>query len=90
MDVSMLAAFPFGPTDWAPDDGHGTVEVRQDAPWLTATPAGGTLEPGRSVTVTVRATAGGLAAGTHRADLRLTTGAGRVPRRTVPVRFTTT
>ena len=36
---------PPGPSDWAPDDGHGTIEPFSDAPWLSETPDSGESRP---------------------------------------------
>jgi hypothetical protein len=55
MDVSAADGHFGGMTDWAPDAGHGTVEVRTDVPWLSETPTSDTLAPGASVSGRVRA-----------------------------------
>jgi hypothetical protein len=85
MDVAVMAAYPSGPTDWAPAAGHATVEVRADAPWLGETPDHGVLAPGESVPVTVRAGSASLASGSHQAVLRFVTDAARAHRREVAV-----
>ena len=42
---------PARPSDWAPDEGHGTIEPFSDAPWLSETPESGTIAPGGSQVV---------------------------------------
>ena len=34
------------PSDWAPDEGHGTIEPFTDLPWLVREPESGTIAPG--------------------------------------------
>jgi subtilisin family serine protease len=85
IDVAGWVGFFGGVTDWAPDAGHGTAEVRADAPWITESPASGTLAPGASVNVQVAVGSPTLTAGTYTADLRFLTNAARVERRLVPV-----
>ncbi len=42
IDVTMALGDFFGPTDWAPDTGHGSVTLG-DVPWLSETPQTGNL-----------------------------------------------
>jgi subtilisin family serine protease len=53
INTAMVLGDFFGPTDWAPDAGHGTIEPFSDAPWLAVDPTEGTLEPGESVDLTL-------------------------------------
>jgi uncharacterized repeat protein (TIGR01451 family) len=43
MDVTMVLGNNVGPTDWAPDAGHGTIF---DARWLSELPVAGNVSPG--------------------------------------------
>jgi hypothetical protein len=45
MDVTMVVGDFFGPRDWVPDAGHGTIF---DAVWLSETPLGRTIAPNSS------------------------------------------
>lgn len=45
MDVTMVLGNFFGPTDWAPDAGHGIIF---DAPWLSESPLQGRVAPNSS------------------------------------------
>ncbi|WP_154795410.1 S8 family serine peptidase [Occultella kanbiaonis] len=56
-----------------------------DVPWLTVTPAEGTVRAGRSVTLDVTVDTTGLAPGVYGANILVQTNAGRVPTITVPV-----
>ena len=53
------------PTDWAPDEGHGTIEPFSDAPWMSEDPETGSIEPGESTDVTVTLGGPDVAAGTY-------------------------
>ncbi len=53
IDVAMVLGNFEQPTDWAPDVGHGTIEPFRDAPWMSAAPESGVIEPGDSTEVTV-------------------------------------
>ena len=60
-----------GPSDWAPDEGHGTIEPFIDAPWLSETPESGTIEPGESQVVTIHLGTPNLQPGEYHAPGRL-------------------
>jgi subtilisin family serine protease len=62
-----------------------TYTLTDDATWLWTVPAAGTVSPGGSRTLTVRADPAGLAPGVHRGTIILTTNAGRQPVLEVPV-----
>ena len=47
----------FGPSDWVPDVGFGTIDPFRDVPWMATVPSAGTLRPGQSKVV--RVTLGG-------------------------------
>ncbi len=54
VDVAMaMSDFDFFQFDWAPDEGHGTIEPFRDAPWMSVEPVSGSVEPGSATEVTV-------------------------------------
>ncbi|HWH01528.1 MAG TPA: S8 family serine peptidase [Pilimelia sp.] len=57
-----------------------------DVPWLTVTPAAGTLAPGQEATLTVTVDTTGLSPGLHSATVFLLSQSGRRPTIAVPVR----
>lgn len=61
-----------------------------DIPWLSETPASGTVLPGASADVAVTANAGALAQGTYSANLCVTTNDAAQPVIAVPVNLTVT
>ncbi|MEU8777527.1 S8 family serine peptidase [Streptomyces sp. NPDC048606] len=69
--------------------GLGTAfTVAEDAPWLTVTPAEGTLPTGGKAALTLTADTTGLAPGTVlTTGLRITSASGRAPVLTVPVKI---
>jgi subtilisin family serine protease len=78
----------FGPSDWAPDEGHGTIEPFADAPWLSETPESGTIEPGESQVVTFHLGTPNLQPGEYHAQVVFVTNA---PKQTsLPVDVTLT
>jgi subtilisin family serine protease len=46
LDMAMVLGSGYGPADWAPNSGHGSLFPRWDIPWLTAQPSTGTLPAG--------------------------------------------
>ena len=77
-----------GPSDWAPDEGHGTIEPFVDAPWLSETPESGTIEPGESQVVTIHLGTQALQPGEYHAQVIFSTNA---PKQTnLPVDITLT
>ena len=52
-DVAAVIGDFFEPLDWAPDEGHGTIQTFTDAPWMGADPTEGVVAPGQSVEVDV-------------------------------------
>ena len=69
INTAMVVGDFFGPTDWAPDAGHGTIEPFSDAPWLAADPVEGTVEPGSSAEVTLTLGGPEVGAGEYHAQL---------------------
>jgi subtilisin family serine protease len=53
INVALVGGDFEQPTDWAPDEGHGTVEPFRDVVWMGADPSSGVVEPGDSSEVTV-------------------------------------
>ena len=68
IDVSGVIGTSFGPTDWFPDSGHGTIQGFQ---WLSVVPATGVVPPGGSVDVTVTFDAAGLFGGGYDASVQI-------------------
>ena len=62
-----------------------TYSIADDASWMWVTPASGSLAPGASRTLTVRADPSGLDPGVYEATVRITTNAGRQPVLEIPV-----
>jgi subtilisin family serine protease len=62
---TALVVGDIGPTDWAPDAGHGTIEPFSDAPWVAESPESGTVAAGDSVDVTVTLGGEDVDAGTY-------------------------
>jgi subtilisin family serine protease len=62
-------------------------QLADGASWLWTVPGSGNLAGGKTVTLTVRVDAAGLAAGVYESAVTLTSNAGRNPSITVPVKF---
>ncbi len=80
--ASVLGDF-FGPTDWAPDVGHGEIASFRDTNWMEATPPAGTVAPGRTRTVTLRLGGPDVDPGTYEGTLTLVSNDPRRPQ--IPV-----
>ena len=65
VNTALVTGDFFQPTDWAPDEGHGTIEPFSDAPWVAESPESGTVAAGDSVDVTVTLGGADAEAGTH-------------------------
>jgi subtilisin family serine protease len=77
-----------GPSDWAPDSGHGTIEPFSDASWLSETPDSGAVAIHGSQPVTLALGATDLPPGEYHALVVFVTNA---PKQTqVPVAVTLT
>jgi subtilisin family serine protease len=87
---SLAAAFPAYRSLFIRAATHDVsgCEAPSDVPWLTLTPASGTVAPGGSAEVAVRIDSSGLAAGEHHASLCLDSNDPERPRVVVPVRLT--
>ena len=79
-----------GPSDWAPDQGHGTIEPFSDAPWVSETPESGEVAPGGTQTVTLNLGGATLPPGEYHALVVLVTNAPRQTQLPVDVTLTVT
>src|SRR6185295_10266814 len=68
MDVTGVIGNAFGPTDWFPDSGHGSILATQ---WLSVEPSVGTVPPGGSVDVQVTFNATGLFGGGYDGSIQV-------------------
>src|SRR5262249_7815969 len=85
MDVDMVLGDFSSPTDWAADVGHGTIVPFTDVPWLSESPASGTLAPGASQDIAVTVDTTGLQPGVYDAILAILSNSARQPSLRVPV-----
>ena len=69
INTALVTGDFFQPTDWAPDEGHGTVEPFSDAPWVAESPESGTVAAGDSAEVTVTLGGEDVDAGTYEGRL---------------------
>lgn len=77
-----------GPSDWAPDDGHGTIEPFGDVSWLSETPESDVIASGQSEVVALHLGTADLQPGEYHALVVFVTNA---PKQTqVPVAVTLT
>ena len=81
-----LVVGQLGPSDWAADIGHGTIEPFGDVPWLSETPDSGVVTPGGTGDVTLNLGAADLRPGTYHALVVFVGDAPRTPQ--VPVDVT--
>ena len=79
-----------GPSDWAPDEGHGTIEPFSDAPWVSESPESGEVAPGGTQTVTLNLGGATLPPGEYHALVVLVTNAPRQTQLPVDVTLTVT
>lgn len=87
MDFSSVIGSGTGPTDWAPDAGHGTLR-RFD--WLAVAPAQGVVAPGASQPLDVRFNADGLFGGGYEGQVLVSSNDPVTPRVAVPVHLQVT
>ena len=73
INTAMVLGDFFAPYDWAPDEGHGTIEPFSDLPWIVTDPESGTVAPGGSQVAQVTLGGAGLAPGNYQALLVLVT-----------------
>ena len=79
-----------GPSDWAPDVGHGTIEPFSDAPWITESPESGQIDPGGSQTVNLHLGSATLPPGEYHAQVVFLTNAPKQTQLAVDVTLTVT
>ena len=78
----------FGPSDWAPDAGHGAIQPFTDVEWLSESPDSGRVDMGDDQVVTIHLGSATLTPGVHHGLVALFTNA---PKQTlVPVGITLT
>jgi subtilisin family serine protease len=65
MDVTTVLGDGWGPTDWAPESGHGTISISNDVPWLSVPETSGALAPGASTVLEITADPSGLEPGDY-------------------------
>jgi len=53
VNIDMVMGDFNEPSDWAANEGHGTIEPFRDAAWMEASPQLGVIDPGGSTEVTV-------------------------------------
>jgi len=82
MDVTGVVGNAFGPTDWFPDSGHGTIGSSN---WLSANPVSGTIPAGSSMDISVTFDATGLNGGDYYANLMISSNDPDEPQDTTPV-----
>ena len=88
MNIGTVTGNYFEPTDWAPDVGNGVIEPFRDAPWMSADPTTGVLEPGASTIVDV--TFGGVDPGAYTGSLAVLSNDPRQPTVSVAAELTVT
>lgn len=76
------------PTDWLPDEGHGSIVPFIDAPWMSADATEGILEPGETTTVTVTLGGPGFTPAAYVGDLAVVANDPRNPVQLIDVSLT--
>ncbi|HET7473966.1 MAG TPA: carboxypeptidase regulatory-like domain-containing protein [Candidatus Limnocylindrales bacterium] len=79
-----------GPSDWAPDTGHGTIQPFTDVPWLSESPASGGVDPGEEQVVTVHLGTETLTPGEYHGLVVFVTNAPKQTQVSIPVTLTVT
>jgi subtilisin family serine protease len=88
IDTAMVLGDFFQPTDWAPDEGHGTIQPFSDVPWMSETPESGGVRAGRSQDVALLLGGPNLAPGEYHALVLFVTNAPKQPLLSVDVTLT--
>jgi subtilisin family serine protease len=78
-DVASVIGDFNAPLDWAPDEGHGTVQTFTDAPWMGADPTEGVVPPGETAEVEVTLGGADVAPGEYTGSLFLLSDAPKQP-----------
>jgi len=79
-----------GPSDWAPDSGHGTIQPFTDVPWLSETPASGSIDVGGNQVVSLHLGTANLSPGEYHGLVVFVTNAPKQAQVSVPVTLTVT
>jgi len=79
-----------GPSDWAPDAGHGTIQPFTDVTWMSETPESGTVVDGGSQVVSLHLGSPNLAPGEYHGLVVFVTNAPKQTQVPVAVTFTVT
>ena len=79
IDIDAVIGDFNAPLDWAPDEGHGTVQAFTDAPWLDAVPTEGVVPAGESADVDVTLGGANLQPGGYTGQLFLLSDAPKQP-----------
>ena len=88
INTAMVVGDFFQPTDWAPDEGHGTIEPFSDLPWIVTDPESGTVAPDGSQVAQVTLGGAGLAPGNYLAQLVLVTNDPKTPQLNIAIDLT--
>ncbi|HEX7223296.1 MAG TPA: carboxypeptidase-like regulatory domain-containing protein, partial [Candidatus Limnocylindrales bacterium] len=88
VNTAMVIGDFFQPTDWAPDEGHGTIEPFGDAPWMSSAPETGSIAQGQSAEIIVALGGSEVTAGTYTGKLVFLTSDPKNPSFTVDVTLT--
>ncbi len=84
IDLTGVVGTSYGPTDWFPDAGHGTIATLT---WVTVAPASGAVPPGSSLPLQISFNALGLIGGDYDADIVVQSNDPDESRVVVPVRL---
>ncbi|MCH7860079.1 MAG: choice-of-anchor D domain-containing protein, partial [Candidatus Marinimicrobia bacterium] len=87
MDVTGVVGTYFEPTDWFPDQGHGTIG---GVNWLSAAPSAGTVPAGSSLDIALTFDAAGMLGGDYHADIVITSNDPITPESRIPVHLDVT
>lgn len=90
IDVAMVLGNWNGPTDWAPDAGHGTITPFVDLPWLVTAPSSGVVATGGEQAIDVVLGGESLEPGEYHGLLVLLTDGPKSRQLSVPVDLTVT
>lgn len=88
INTAMVVGDFFQPTDWAPDEGHGTIEPFSDLPWIVTDPESGTVAPVGSQVAQVTLGGAGLAPGNYQAQLVIVTNDPKTPQLPIAIDLT--
>jgi subtilisin family serine protease len=90
IDVAMVVGDWNGPTDWAPDSGHGTITPFVDLAWLAESPESGVVPAGATQEISLALGGATLEPGEYHGLLVLLTDGPKSRQVSVPVDLTVT